>query len=239
MPAFVVDGQLHWGQDRLDAVERALGGAGLPADTSVVETPTDFWFDFSSPFAYLASTRVEQELGPQVRFRPMLLGAIFKAVGTPNVPLHEANASKRAWLEADLARQAQEAGVSLRWPSGFPLRTITALRAVLVLGPDSAEGRAFTHALFRACWVDDRDPGDPEVLVSVAESVGLDGTALLAAATEPAAKSALRESTDAALDAGVFGAPTVVVQGEEPSLYWGNDRLAMARLAASGDSRVR
>lgn len=228
-PAMVVEGHLSWGQDRLDEVERALGGRPPEAVPAVEYAgpvrPVDFWFDYSSPFAYLASTRVERMFGTAARWRPMLLGAVFSLVGTANVPRRGMNEAKRAWSDADGQRQAARAGVELNWPDLFPLHTVLALRVTLLADPDSVRGRALVHRIFAAGWVEGLNPKDPAVIEQLCGEVGLDGADLVARASDPETKAALREATSAAVAAGVFGAPTFVV-GDE--LYWGNDRLELA-----------
>jgi len=237
VPAFFVGDQLYWGQDRLGEVEQALGGerVELPNATPGVMTgPVDFWFDYSSPFAYLASTRVERKFGPGLRFRPMLLGAVFREVGTVNVPLLEMSESKRSFQTVDMARQAEHYGVELKWPDHFPLRTVLPLRVTLLAlqqYPDQAP--ALIHRIYRACWVDGLDPAQEETVVGLCADVGLPAD-LVEQASLPETKDLLRESTAAAIAAGVFGAPTYVVQPEasEPQLFWGSDRLHLAARAA-------
>ncbi|MCB9650024.1 MAG: 2-hydroxychromene-2-carboxylate isomerase [Deltaproteobacteria bacterium] len=241
-PAFFVDDKLYWGQDRLHLVERALGGA--PADLApqdALRYPVDVYFDYSSPFAYLASTRVEAALGAHARWRPMLLGAVFKQVEMVDVPLFAMNEAKRRYTERDLARQAAAAGATLRWPSRFPMNSVLPLRVTLAAGAhETAEGRKLVHRIFRAYWVEDQDISSPDVVRALADEVGLDGAALVAASGTPEVKAALRDATQAAVDAGVFGAPTFVVhpEGRAPEVFWGVDRLELAARAAAGDARL-
>ena len=238
VPGFVVDGTLYWGQDRLDQVERALGGTvDTPAAASErpgTLAPTDLWFDYSSPFAYLAVCRAPALFGAALRLRPMLLGAVFKMVGAPNVPLFAMNEAKRSWITADIARQADTAGLSLRWPSSFPLRTVLPLRMTLLAleqAPDQSV--AFITSVFKALWQEDTSPEDADLMAGLAEAAGFDGQALVAEATSPRAKALLRTETSAAVAAGVFGAPGIVVHGAGgPALFWGNDRLELALGAA-------
>ena len=187
----------------------------------------DCWFDYSSPFAYLGTTQVERvarEAGGEVRFRPFLLGALFKKLGTPLVPLHSFNAPKRAHQEADLERWASVWEVPFRFTTRFPLRTVTALRITLLAGSPPP----LIHRIMRAAWVDDEDPNDPAVLRRCLADAGLD-EALAERAGE--AKQALFDATEEALDRGVPGAPTFVV-GDQ--LYWGQDRLDFVRRALEG-----
>ena len=187
----------------------------------------DCWFDYSSPFAYLGTTQIERvasAAASEVRFRPFLLGALFKVVGTPIVPLHSFSAPKRAHQEADLVRWATHWGVPYRMTSHFPLRTVTALRVTLLAGTPPA----LIHRIMRAAWVDDEDVNDADVLRRCLADVALD-EALVGRARD--AKEALHEATRDAIELGVPGAPTFIV-GDE--LYWGQDRLHFVALALEG-----
>ena len=173
----------------------------------------DFWFDFSSPFAYLASTQVEAvaaRTGVPVRWRPFLLGALFRAVGQVDVPIHAMPQAKQRYIFADLQRFADLQGVPLTWPSDFPLRTLLPLRAFLA----HPEPIPFAHRVFAAAWGNGRNIAEPAVLLEC-------GATEEVLATDR--KQALIDSTAAAVAAGVFGAPAFVVRGQW--LFWGNDRL--------------
>jgi 2-hydroxychromene-2-carboxylate isomerase len=184
----------------------------------------DFWFDFSSPFAYLASTQVDAlaaRTGATLRWRPMLLGAVFKAVGQVDVPLFAMNEAKQRHTAEDFRRWAAWWGVPLVFPSRFPLRTLLPLRTWLSQ-PDPIP---FAHAVFRAAWAEDRDITDPDVL----RACGATEEALAAA---PGNKQALSDATADAVAAGVFGAPTFVVDGRW--LFWGQDRMEMVEKCLGG-----
>jgi len=242
-PAIFVGDKLYWGQDRLHFVERALGGVPMPMapPQEELQHPVDFYFDYSSPFAYLASTEVEATLGDKATWRPMLLGAVFKAVQMANVPFFTMSEAKRAYYAKDIARQAGAAQAKFTWPSNFPMNTVLALRMTLLArAHETAQGRQFVHRVFRAYWAEDLDISQGEVLAKIASECGLDGPALVEGASAPDIKAALKTCTQDAVEAGVFGAPTFVVHGDEgPNLYWGADRLAMAARAAAGDTRVQ
>lgn len=242
-PAFFVDGQLYWGQDRMDYVEAALGGTPksiLPSQEEL-QHDVDVWFDYSSPFAYLASTQVERVFGARARWRPMLLGGVFKMVDQVNVPMAAMSDAKRAHTAQDFQRQANRLGATLNWPSRFPMNTVLPLRVTLLAKAHEDERkRAFVHAVYRAYWAEDRDISDPDTVAGLADDAGLDGKALVAGTQDPAVKAALKDATQAAVDAGVFGAPTFIVrpEGAEPALFWGVDRMTLAALAARGDDRM-
>jgi 2-hydroxychromene-2-carboxylate isomerase len=239
VPAFMVEGELYWGVDRMDQVERALGGTPAQAEVDP-RAPIDLWFDYSSPFAYLGCHLAESRLGDRARWRPMLLGAVFKQVGTNDVPLFQQSAAKRKWIAADMHRGAADAGVPFKFPSRFPMNSVLALRVTLLArAHESAAGRKLVHRIFQAYWAEDRDIASPEVIAALCDECGFDGATLVAGAGDAAIKDALRSSTDAAVEAGVFGAPTFVVHTEEgDKLFWGSDRLELAIRAASGDRRA-
>jgi 2-hydroxychromene-2-carboxylate isomerase len=248
-----VDGKTEkfWGQDRLDFVAKALGDAPLPrglgpdgserrADAEsaprgaapVEGREVSFFFDYSSPFAYLASTQIEalaRRARAKVRWRPFLLGALFKSIGTPEVPLLGMPEPKRLLAGLDMNRWAEHLGVPLRFSSHFPMSSVKALRMTLQV-PD-AQKPPLVHALYRAAWVEDRDIAGDAELASIAASAGLDGAALVAGTRDDAVKARLKAATDEALAAGLCGAPSFLV-GDQ--LFWGQDRLAFVERALQG-----
>jgi 2-hydroxychromene-2-carboxylate isomerase len=250
-PAMVVhrDGAppvLLWGQDRLHWLAAVLAGwdpdvdappitpaADGRAPTAPLAAPPalDFWFDYSSPFAYLGSTQIDavaSAAGASARWRPMLLGALFKDIGTPDVPLFAMPAAKRTYISRELGRWAKWWGVPFRFPSRFPMRTVAPLRLTLLAGDDAPRLAA---RLFHAYWVEDRDISDTGVLRELAADAHID-PALVDRTNEPAVKQALIDSTAAARTAGVFGAPTCIVGGQH--LFWGQDRLELVGAALRG-----
>jgi 2-hydroxychromene-2-carboxylate isomerase len=185
----------------------------------------ELFFDFSSPYSYMASTQVgaiADRTGATVVWRPMVLGALFKAVGN-DMPARVPH--KARWMGNDLQRWADHYGVPFRWSSYFPTNAIKAMRLVLV---DDAKAGAVTQAAFAAMWAEDRDLTTEATLREIAERGGLDPTAALAAIETPAIKDKLRANTDEAIARGAFGAPTMFV-GDE--MHWGNDRLHFVEAA--------
>ncbi len=230
------DGALIWGQDRLDTLERALGGAPPPyAPKGRSGARVRFFHDFASPFSYLAATQIERvaaEHGATVEWRPILLGGLFRSIGTPDVPLFVMNAAKRAYVGRDLHAWAKHWGVPFRFPSHFPMRSILPLRVAL------AEPR-LTPTLYRAAWGEDRRIDDPASLGPIIAEAGFDPAPLLAATGDPAVKAALRANTDAAAAAGACGVPTFEVNHpahaeRPPLLLWGQDRIPMLRRVLDG-----
>ena len=185
--------------------------------------PIEFYFDFASPYGYLASHRIDalaERFGRTVAWMPFMVGAAFKVTGSGpvvNAPI------KGAYASRDIARAARRLGVPFQFPAGFPHATLSPARAYYWLAAtDAAAAKSFARAAFLAYFGDGRDISRPEVTADVAASLGGDPEALARAIQEPAVKAQLRAVTDAAIERGVFGSPFVFVDGEP---FWGHDRL--------------
>lgn len=183
----------------------------------------DFYFDFSSPYGFLASERIEAVAarhGRNIDWHPMLLGVVFKQTGVlplTQVPL------KGDYAKRDFARSARLHGIAFRMPSVFPISTQGPARIVLWLQRARPElAVPVLHGLYRAFFVDDVDISNPERAAAVAARHGVDQAAARAAIDAPAIKDALRLENEKAIAAGVFGSPFTVVDGEP---FWGVDRL--------------
>lgn len=193
-------------------------------------TTIEFFYDVGSAYSYLAATQIDAlaaRSGAGVRWRPFLLGGVFKATGN-DMPARVPN--KARWMLADTQRWAQGYGVDFVMPSRFPLITIATMRALVAadLRFGEAAQKALARALFRGFWVEDRDVADEAVIAELAGAAGLDGAAIVAGISAQDTKDALRAATDEAVQRGAFGAPAMFV-GEE--LYWGNDRLGQLEAA--------
>ena len=200
-------------------------------DDGDVAPPLEMFFDYSSPFAYLgwtAAPRIAAEHGVELVLRPFLLGALFREIGTPLVPIDAMSEAKRRYVLTDMHRWAEHRGVPFQYPSRFPLRTVQPLRMTHAA---PAGGRlALVGALMNAFWVEDRDPDDDGTLRAIARDAGIDPAIVDAARQEPA-KAALRATTDEAVARGVPGAPTFFVGDLS---FWGQDRLELVERALDG-----
>ncbi len=184
-----------------------------------------FWFDYTCPYAYLASTQVAalaQRAGAELVYEPMLLGGVFRAVRTPQRLFAELSPAKARHNVLDMERWADLFGVPLRVPDGHPLRSVEALRATLLTGIDPRVIDGF----YRAYWIDGRGPSEEATMRDVLGAAGHDPGAILGRLDE--AKEDLRRRTDQAIALGVFGAPAFVVEGE---LFWGQDRMEFVEKA--------
>ena len=181
-----------------------------------MKAPIDFYFDFSSPYGYLASTKIDAlaaRHGRKVNWRPMLLGAAFKATGgapLPSIPL------KGEYSKRDFLRSARFYGIPYHPPEPFPVSTVAACRAFYSLA-DGAERRKLASAFFNAYFVDNLNIGEPANVLKVARELGLQPDI-----ESQAVKDRTRAEVEAALAKGVFGSPYIIVDGEP---FWGVDRF--------------
>lgn len=183
----------------------------------------EFYFDFSSPYGYLASTRIEAlaaRHGIAVRWRPILLGAIFKISGVVPIALVPL---KSTYFYRDIARFARLLDVPLEMPAVFPFGTVTACRAFyLVERDDPAAAVRLAKAIFQAAFAGGRDICPVEHIGEIAASAGFDGDAIMAGIQQVEVKNILKAAVDEAVERGVFGSPYIIVDGEP---FWGADRL--------------
>ena len=194
--------------------------------------PIEFWFDFSSPFGYLASTRIEAlaaKYGRSTIWRPFLLGAVYKINGvvpTPNVPL------KGDYARIDILRTGRYYGIPITVPSNFPIGSVAAARAFYWAdAQDPARAKQLASALYKAYFVDDVDIANAENVVKVAVQCGFDAAAVTAGLGDAAVKERTKQEVDAAIAKGVFGSPYVIIDGEP---FWGMDRLDQAEKWLAG-----
>ena len=186
-------------------------------------SPIQFFFDFSSPYGYLAAQKIDalaEKHGRAVDWRPMLLGVVFKQTG--GAPLTEVPV-KGPYSKRDFARSARFHGIEFNMPPVFPIPSQAPARIVLwAKQRDPNDAARAAKALYRAFFVDGLDISNPDVAADAAGRAGFDRAAARAAIDDPAIKDALKREVEAAIAAGVFGSPFVLVDGEP---FWGLDRF--------------
>lgn len=196
----------------------------------------EFFYDLVSPYSYLAYGRVNQiceEHGAELVLRPMLLGAVHKAVGL-QAPIEIKN--KGRYQLRDIHRWVEYYGLPMEFPDPFPFRTLKTMRAVMAL-EEAGDLEPFTREAFNLYWEEGGAPKGFEAadedgpLREVARRIGRDPEELLEEASSGEAKEALKSATAEAIERGVFGAPTFFV-GDE--MFWGNDRLHFVEVALKG-----
>jgi len=187
----------------------------------------EFWYEFGSTYSYPAAMRVEslaEEAGVGLRWRPFLLGPIFKEYGWNDSPFNIYEAKGR-YMWRDLTRICEGEGLSLKLPPvHFPQNGLKAARLALV-GEGEGWTPPFTRAVFMANYAEQRDISDDETLRAILAKLGVDAEAALAEANALPIKDRLKQQTAEAARRGMFGAPSFTI-GDE--LFWGNDRLEAA-----------
>lgn len=232
VPTVAVGDELFFGSDREAFVEEALTGRrsvlDRPSAAPSEPTTVKFFHDFASPFSYLGAMRIASVVGASgcaVAWRPILLGALFRGLGTPNVPLFAFPPAKQQTSQRDLFAWADWHGLPLQWPTVFPVRTVLPLRVAL-------QAPTLTLPLYRALWEEDQDIGKTQVVEEVARKAGLDPAPLLDGAQSPQIKAALFSNTEEARRSGVCGVPTVAF--EDGLCVWGQDRFGLVSRLLSG-----
>ena len=183
----------------------------------------DFYFDFSSPYGYLASTRINalaERHQRRVTWRPILLGPMFKAAGTAplvSVPL------KGPYSVRDFLRTARLLKIPCTQPASFPIGAQNAARAFYWLTDrDGVKAQRFAQTCYATYFCQGIDISSAEKIADIAAALGEARAEVLAAMADPLIKERLKNEVDAALAKGVFGSPYFIVDGEP---FWGNDRL--------------
>ena len=188
-----------------------------------MSAPIDFYFDFSSPYGYLASEQIDAlaaRHGRAVMWHAIVLDAQFQPQGGMKIP---AALMRTEYVQRDTERSAAFFGIPFKQPSPYPVHTEQAARAFQWLSDrDPEEARAFAHAVFRAYFVDGRNIAETSVLLDIADALKINREEVADAFSDPATKARLKAEIDLAEARGVFGSPYFIVEGEG---FWGNDRL--------------
>ena len=182
----------------------------------------EFYFDFGSPTAFLANSRLrqlQQEYDFKIHYKPVLLGGIFKATGNSS-PVMVA-AKGEYMLKHDLPRYAQKYSVALKFNPHFPINTLQLMRAATGL-LNKSNFDSFINTIFKAIWIDGLNMGDEMVLQKVLPDNNFNSHDIFKLASTDSVKEILIENTDSAVKRGLFGVPTIFINGE---MFFGQDRL--------------
>lgn len=185
----------------------------------------EFYFDFSSPWAFLGYMRLTELRGfvDRIIFKPILLGALFRDIGTPNAPALAVSNRERKHGSIELERWSNVAGVRLKFNTHFPIRTVLPLRVFI------QENRTI-DCIYRGAWLWNVNIGDEKALCDLLVDHGFDGPGLISKAKSDAAvKRQLRDNTQWARDKGMFGVPSHVINGQYQRFIWGQDKLDMVK----------
>ena len=191
----------------------------------------EFYFDYGSPYSYLADTQVEaiaQRSGATLVRKPMLLGGVFKATGNHS-PAELPQKSK--WSGFDMPLWARHYGVPFQRNPFFPVNTLALMRGAAAAQIDGTFER-YHPAVYKAMWVDGRNPNDMKEIAAVLAAAGLDPAKVGARIQDQDVKDRLKATTEEAVARGVFGAPTCFVDN---MMFFGNDRLPFVEMALKGE----
>ena len=184
-------------------------------------TPIEFYFDFASPYGFLAAMQIDRIARPIV-WRPFLLGAVYKKFGQS--PLE--HPLKRDYvIKVDAPRMARRLGLTLKVPHGFPEHSLPSSRAFYwIEGQDPVKAVAFAKAAYRKYWLEGRATSDPDAAAEAGATVGFKPDVLLAGMQETGVKDRLMQENENAIAKGVFGSPFFIADGEP---FWGSDRIPL------------
>ena len=181
----------------------------------------DFYFDFGSPYSYLAHKQIrklENENSVEVKYMPILLGAILKMTGVKanaDVPI------KGKYMIRDCKLWAEKHKIEFKFNIFFPIITLNLMRGVLV-AEEKKVSKIYINQIFDAIWLMGLNLNDTKIVEKLLKNLKLDPKTFLLDLTNPMIKEDLRKRTDEAFDKGVFGAPTFIINNK---LFWGQDRL--------------
>ena len=194
----------------------------------------DYYLSLHSPWTYLGHGRLSAmaaEHSADVNVYPVDFAQVFQATG--GLPLPQRSPARRAYRMAELRRWRDHLNSPLTLePKFYPAPQQPAVGMVIATREAGQDAMTLAGAILRAVWVDDIDTGDPDALKRIADTLGLDGTSLVAKAESLATMEQNQKDTEQAIAAGVFGAPSYIYRGE---LYWGQDRLEFLARALARD----
>lgn len=181
----------------------------------------EFYYDFSSPYTYIASTRIEkicEDNGAELEWKPFLLGGVFNEIGS--IPAVQID-NKFRYLRRDFEESARYYGADFNFPELFPLNSVRSMRGAFA-ALEQNKLVEYNHEMFRLYWIQGIDLSKAEILGEAVSKIGIDSEWFVNRIAEQEIKDNLREETNIAVQRGVFGAPTMFV---DEKMFWGNDRL--------------
>jgi len=181
----------------------------------------EFYYDFSSPYTYIASRRIEkicEDNDAALEWKPFLLGGVFNEIGS--IPAVQID-NKFNYLRQDFEESAIFYGVDFKFPDIFPLNSVRSMRGAFA-AQEKGKLVEYTHEMFRLYWTQGVDLSKAEILGEAVGKIGIDAQWFVNRIAEQEIKDKLRDETNIAVERGVFGAPTMFV---DDKMFWGNDRL--------------
>lgn len=233
VPSMWVNNRLYFGSDRLFFVEHELGNLGAkphqlmtkPSKPSL-KKKLKFYFDFSSPWTFLGYQQIPKMLESvrgkgvdvEIEYIPILLGGLFKSIGTPVVPMQSMGENKRNYYTRDLMDWLKWTQVKFQYTTNFPLLSVHALRMYL-----ACPTQDLRNALFNAAWINNKDISNAQVLEEIVSLTGLKFQEIAAKSKSTEIKQELIQNTQNAVDMGISGLPSFQV--DDNPIVFGQDRL--------------
>ncbi len=184
----------------------------------------EFYFDFSSPYAYIAYKEIiklQKKISLKIKYMPILLGGLHNSAGiTPAAFI----SLKSKYMKQDTLMVSKKKNIKFIFNTYFPIKTVNLMRGVIIAEQDNFE-KIFIEKIFNSVWRDGLNMNDPTVIEKVLKNIDLNPDNFFTKLSDEKIKSKLRKLTNDALKAGIFGAPTFVVNRK---IFWGQDRLSYA-----------
>ena len=191
--------------------------------------PFDFYFDFVSPYSFLAHKeikKIENKLGIKIRYIPILLGGLHNLHGIKAPAFIPAKAKH---MIRDCKLIAERNNIRFKFNSYFPIRSLNLMRGVLVAEEDNIKSY-YIDSIFNTIWQDGLNMNDEIIIHKVLKNLNVNPKTFSLRSTSSSIKDALRKKTSDAYNKGVFGAPTFVANNK---IFWGQDRIEFALKEAS------
>ena len=190
----------------------------------------EFFYDYSSPWTYLAFTKIDglcRKYNADLQWRPFLVGGVFNTVNPSVYEFREKGVpAKQHYMAKDMSDWARYYGLKIIMPpSVFPVNSVKALRGALVALEHPGKFLPYSYRVFETYWGEDQDISQDEVLRKIVAAVGLDEEEYFDKIKRQDYKDRVRANTDAVIERGGFGTPTIYVNGD--SMFFGNDRLVL------------
>ncbi len=190
----------------------------------------EFFYDYSSPWTYLAFTKIDglcRKYNADLQWRPFLVGGVFNTVNPSVYEFREKGVpAKQQYMAKDMSDWARYYGLKIVMPpSVFPVNSVKALRGALVALEHPGKFLPYSYRVFETYWGEDQDISQDEVLRKIVAAVGLDEEEYFDKIKRQDYKDRVRANTDAVIERGGFGTPTIYVNGD--SMFFGNDRLVL------------
>lgn len=190
----------------------------------------EFFYDYSSPWTYLAFTRIDglcRKYNADLQWRPFLVGGVFNTVNPSVYEFREKGVpAKQHYMAKDMSDWARYYGLKIVMPpSVFPVNSVKALRGALVALEHPDTFLPYSYRVFETYWGEDQDISQDAVLRKIVAAVGLDEDEYFDKIKRQDYKDRVRANTDAVIERGGFGTPTIYVNGD--SMFFGNDRLVL------------